>query len=483
MSTESTERVTLPETVADWEKDMAKYPELDAAYLHQAELKVKLKSASTIDEKQFLLLRVLWKEPAIEPVLDSDIFNPEHAGLQEWMEKAEASLRNYKSWKKYCKSLEKRSAQIPEGTFALAEAAQRHAANIETEEMRPTAIFTPKSHFTRSKAQHPPKKIKGNSLAEKEEHMNDSQPVTPERSLADDEDTEDEEEEESPLARKHPKEPPSDSNPLGDSPSAPKTPEQNPSAPKHPDESPSDPKTPEEGHSTLETPEGPSTLETPEDSPYTLTSPDDPDLLHMLYAPSQDEQIVNTALVDFLSALTLHTLLPLRWSMHRVPLKANFGNASYEARTDGYLDMTGVERRGQRIRALIEVKAVYRNRKRAAIRMQEAAQTVAWLASYPEPGDRLNERGRRIHLCQDRHEVFILYAEYTEKYLEYLRTGAGAKSDDPETFLTMHEFGPWDTTDPDRMKHLAPIVVAIAMRAADDLKASLSLVQAVLPYR
>jgi hypothetical protein len=47
-----------------------------------------------------------------------------------------------------------------------------------------------------------------------------------------------------------------------------------------------------------------------------------------------------------------------------------------------------------KIRALVEVKAVLRDKKKNQIRMQEAAQMVAWVRSYPDRDGRLNHIGR-----------------------------------------------------------------------------------------
>ncbi|KAL4806211.1 hypothetical protein BDV18DRAFT_139000 [Aspergillus unguis] len=99
-----------------------------------------------------------------------------------------------------------------------------------------------------------------------------------------------------------------------------------------------------------------------------------------MYPQSEDEQIVNTALVIFLKALTLPFALNVDWTMHRKAFKAKFGAAEYEARTDGYLRCTAT---GEP-RAIVEVKATLRSKKESEIRMQESAQMVSWLVSHPE---------------------------------------------------------------------------------------------------
>lgn len=48
-------------------------------------------------------------------------------------------------------------------------------------------------------------------------------------------------------------------------------------------------------------------------------------------------------------------------------------------------------------------------------------------------------------------------------YLKYLKGKVGPN--DPVSFLTMHEFGPWDTQEQSHMRHLAEILLAITLRA------------------
>ncbi|KAL4937073.1 hypothetical protein BDV06DRAFT_216164 [Aspergillus oleicola] len=168
-------------------------------------------------------------------------------------------------------------------------------------------------------------------------------------------------------------------------------------------------------------------------TPYSPKSPGDPEVRAMNSTPTPDEQIINTPLLNLLTALIIPS------------------TASYEARTDGYLECPSEANDEKKVRALVEVK--------------EAAQTVAWLKSRPGTHGALNKPGRRIHVSQDRHEIYIIVAEYDERYLKYL----GGK-DDSSAFMTMKEYGPWDTGYVVSMKHLGPILVAIALRAESDLE-------------
>ncbi|GES58157.1 hypothetical protein BO78DRAFT_426928 [Aspergillus terreus] len=124
-----------------------------------------------------------------------------------------------------------------------------------------------------------------------------------------------------------------------------------------------------------------SVLDDEEESPL-LPSPITPaaqvpgELQKLMFPPTKDEQIVNTALLIFLSALTIHFDVSemCEWTMHRKSFIPRFEGGSYEARTDGYLD-DGQEN----AYALVEVKPVFRASKQTLIQMQESAQMVGWI--------------------------------------------------------------------------------------------------------
>jgi hypothetical protein len=90
----------------------------------------------------------------------------------------------------------------------------------------------------------------------------------------------------------------------------------------------------------------------------------------ILYPAIKGKQIVNTALVLLLNAMTIHFLLFNNWTLHRRSFTVDFKTASFQARTDRYL----TDRARDRVRALIEVKPYI---KKGTVYMQEAAQMVA----------------------------------------------------------------------------------------------------------
>ncbi|KAL4786895.1 hypothetical protein BJX76DRAFT_320055 [Aspergillus varians] len=201
--------------------------------------------------------------------------------------------------------------------------------------------------------------------------------------------------------------------------------------------------------------------ETP--SPFRPISPAPKELERILYPPSQDEQIVNCALIVFLNALTIHFKIASNWTLHRKAFTAVFDGASFEARTDGYLNHHG------KAKVIVEVKPAKRSSKRELIQMQESAQMVAWIKSEDEELNNDNIKKTRLHVSQDRHEIFLTVAEYDGDYVKYLND-KHHHSDAP-SFMTMHCFGPWDTREPGHMRMLGPILLGISLRADDEERA------------
>ncbi|RAH67364.1 uncharacterized protein BO66DRAFT_473428 [Aspergillus aculeatinus CBS 121060] len=314
-----------------------------------------LNSASTISEKQYLLLQVL---------------------------EADRLLATFQSRANYRQSF--LNGPILEGTFALAKKYQSQAAVSRDESFQSRVAFSPIANRTRAKV--------GN-LAQK---MRAAQLQTPTKST---------------------------------------------------------------GRAAISS-EVPGTPEV-EDSPFQTPGPEE--LAPLMYPQTKDEQIVNAALVDFLNALSMHFPQASDWTLHRKSFKAVFENAAFEARTDGYLEDGGSS---ERVRALVEVKPMLREKKLNPIRMQEAAQMVAWIMADPDPTGALNLPGRRLHVSQDRHQISITFAEYDSSYIQYLNNRLPPNA--PRPFLTMHEFGPWNTNVRSEMESIGGLLLAIALRAYAD---------------
>lgn len=77
-------------------------------------------------------------------------------------------------------------------------------------------------------------------------------------------------------------------------------------------------------------------------------------------------------------------------------------------------------------------------------------------------------RYRRFHVSQDRHEIFLTVAKYDDDYVRYLEDKnyrSGTRS-----FMTMHQYGPWNTLDAAQMSALGPIMLAISLLADDEIR-------------
>lgn len=101
----------------------------------------------------------------------------------------------------------------------------------------------------------------------------------------------------------------------------------------------------------------------------------------ILFPATRDEQIVNTALLLFLRAVSIHKLRNPSWTLQRQIFKVHFPKGKLEARTDGFLELNGGGER--EVKAIVEVKACVREGNEQ-VRMQESAQMVAWIASEPD---------------------------------------------------------------------------------------------------
>ncbi|GKZ44886.1 hypothetical protein AbraIFM66951_007214 [Aspergillus brasiliensis] len=160
------------------------------------------------------------------------------------------------------------------------------------------------------------------------------------------------------------------------------------------------------------------------------------ELLRDMYPTIDDEQIVNVALLNFLQALTDYfPSLGSSWTIHRKQLKAKFNGIEYEARTDGYL--------------------------RGKVDGEEGAQIVAWLKNYSGSPEKFPFRIE--------HEIWLSFAEYDAEYIRYIEAGF-QDPECPRSFLTMHEYGPFDTTKEPHMTELAVILLALTLRADHNRK-------------
>lgn len=99
-----------------------------------------------------------------------------------------------------------------------------------------------------------------------------------------------------------------------------------------------------------------------------------------LELPIGDEQIANTAAINFLNALFIHDVRHADWTLQRKQFKFNSKSVKFEARTDGHLEVHGQDRSA----AILEVKPrVRQHEKGFRIEMQESGQMALWIFQEP----------------------------------------------------------------------------------------------------
>lgn len=76
------------------------------------------------------------------------------------------------------------------------------------------------------------------------------------------------------------------------------------------------------------------------------------------------------------------------------------------------------------------------------------------------------DNNSRLLISQDRHEIYLSFAEYQEEYVKYLTNTQRRKA--TPAFLTMHQYGPWDTQNAFHMRDIGKILLAIALRAKSE---------------
>jgi len=204
-----------------------------------------------------------------------------------------------------------------------------------------------------------------------------------------------------------------------------------------------------------------------------------------MFQAIQDEQIVNTALIEYLNALVIHfTELKANWTLHRLPLVARDRQRvkTYEARVDGYLK----RRQDGKPLAIIEVKPFRRGRKWQAIRMQESAQMAAWINQHRPDTSKLSDKKQkmkyvptpfkiiylrfslteftsRLLISQDRNQIYLSFASFTADYVDYICDEQGI-SPNPVSLLRMNEYGPFDVGSQSNMSQLGELVLGYALQ-------------------
>ncbi|MCJ1464763.1 hypothetical protein MMC07_003376 [Pseudocyphellaria aurata] len=171
---------------------------------------------------------------------------------------------------------------------------------------------------------------------------------------------------------------------------------------------------------------------------------------------SEDEQIVNMALLLSLDSVTIYhpsvkaeiSSSP-RWTMQRLQLKCG----KWEPRTDGFLQ---VGSDGSKTRAIVETKPRVRNVNPLGLQKQEGAQMAAWIYQSPDKDFAVSGKEspcfRRLLISQDSCEIYMTIAEYDSAYLDYLHGKEEATYDEP-SFLKTSQYGPWNTKNYEEMEN------------------------------
>ena len=160
------------------------------------------------------------------------------------------------------------------------------------------------------------------------------------------------------------------------------------------------------------------------------------------------EQVVNIALITLVSSLTLGIAqVKAVWSVDQEHLKLGSG---LNARTDGSLRATWGKKH---VAALIECKARVRKACKPDVQFQEAAQMAAWIhqertGDFNTPLTAKDGKRRRVSVCMNHCEIYIIVAEFKQGYVDYLDNTAKDEGTTPhpitdDSFMTMRSYGPF----------------------------------------
>ena len=69
-------------------------------------------------------------------------------------------------------------------------------------------------------------------------------------------------------------------------------------------------------------------------------------------------------------------------------------------------------------------------------------------------------------------------AEYGQNYPKYLSEKRPSSLQDPSLFLTMHQYGPWDTSKKSAVQEIGTLILAITLRAEWEIKEEIKSQQA-----
>ncbi|KAJ3476320.1 hypothetical protein NLG97_g9168 [Lecanicillium saksenae] len=188
----------------------------------------------------------------------------------------------------------------------------------------------------------------------------------------------------------------------------------------------------------------------------------------------KEEATVNNALIIFLQGIASFNMGGQgQWLIYRQPfdVRDGDGNPVFRACVDGIYEVTrdvnivvdGVVDTivDKLTEAIVEVKPIKRDQDSAnRIAMQECAQLSAWISQTP-PEQKvpiyLDHDYRRVLISQDRDELYVTVATFSEKYINYIRdrtTDREQRADrkDDTGFLRVQCQGPYHLSNPRHME-------------------------------
>lgn len=65
-------------------------------------------------------------------------------------------------------------------------------------------------------------------------------------------------------------------------------------------------------------------------------------------------------------------------------------------------------------------------------------------------------------ICQDHREIYLIFATYNWKYIQYITTGVDPGKE--TSFLTMHEYGPFLPEATGNMERLGSVILALTQQ-------------------
>ncbi|EAW16877.1 uncharacterized protein NFIA_002270 [Aspergillus fischeri NRRL 181] len=107
--------------------------------------------------------------------------------------------------------------------------------------------------------------------------------------------------------------------------------------------------------------------------------------------------------------------------------------------------------------------------KPAAVQMQETAEAIGWLKQQTGGLPQLKDESRLI-IYQGRHEVFLTLMTPGTRYVEYLETTIPT-TPEPETFMKMKTFGPWDINQRPDLEDLCLTLISFLLAAEEAAQA------------